>query len=55
MAAGELPAQIRSTWLTCTHSIVDAKNNVPQNQRFYQKAYAAHTRLWMIVRPTGAP
>ncbi|OAA44943.1 hypothetical protein NOR_03697 [Metarhizium rileyi] len=28
--------------------MVDAKNKVPQHQRFYQQAYKAHTRLWMI-------
>ncbi|KAM3503655.1 hypothetical protein MY10362_004054 [Beauveria mimosiformis] len=28
--------------------LVNAKNNVPQHQRFYQQAYKAHTRLWMI-------
>lgn len=47
--------QNRPTLLTGTDSIVDAKNKVPQNQRFYQKAYAAHTRLWMIVRPPVPP
>lgn len=28
--------------------LVDAKNPVPQHQRFYQSAYKAHTRLWLI-------
>ncbi|KAF7547719.1 hypothetical protein G7046_g8923 [Stylonectria norvegica] len=28
--------------------LVDAKNPVPQNQRFYQQAYKAHTRVWLI-------
>ncbi|KAG9250386.1 uncharacterized protein F5Z01DRAFT_666319 [Emericellopsis atlantica] len=28
--------------------LVDAPNKVPQNQRFYQQAYKAHTRLWQI-------
>ncbi|KJZ75675.1 hypothetical protein HIM_04832 [Hirsutella minnesotensis 3608] len=29
-------------------SLVDAKNKVPEHQRYYQQAYKAHTRLWMI-------
>jgi hypothetical protein len=37
------------------HSMIDAKNKVPYYQRFYQQAYKAHTRLWMIVRPTAYP
>jgi hypothetical protein len=28
--------------------LVDAKNNVPEAQRFYQAAYKAHTRVWQI-------
>ncbi|KAL6863205.1 hypothetical protein ACO1O0_003449 [Amphichorda felina] len=28
--------------------MVDAKNKVPYLQRFYQQAYKAHTRVWMI-------
>ncbi|KAI9902898.1 hypothetical protein N3K66_002250 [Trichothecium roseum] len=28
--------------------VFDNKNKVPQHQRFYQAAYKAHTRLWMI-------
>ncbi|SCO11942.1 unnamed protein product [Fusarium fujikuroi] len=28
--------------------LVNAKNPVPQNQRFYQNAYKNHTRLWKI-------
>ncbi|KFA64729.1 hypothetical protein S40285_05287 [Stachybotrys chlorohalonatus IBT 40285] len=28
--------------------LVDAKNKVPEYQRFYQQAYKAHTRLWRI-------
>ncbi|PNY28020.1 Uncharacterized protein TCAP_02047 [Tolypocladium capitatum] len=28
--------------------MVDAKNKVPEHQRFYQQAYKAHTRLWKI-------
>ncbi|KAH6953224.1 hypothetical protein DER45DRAFT_617588 [Fusarium avenaceum] len=31
-----------------TMALVDAKNPVPQNQRFYQNAYKNHTRLWKI-------
>ena len=30
-------------------SLVDAKNKVPEYQRYYQAAYKAHTRLWQIV------
>lgn len=30
-------------------SIINAANRVPENQRFYQQAYKAHTRVWMIV------
>ncbi|CAG9993779.1 unnamed protein product [Clonostachys byssicola] len=29
-------------------ALVNAKNSVPQNQRLYQNAYRAHTRLWQI-------
>ncbi|EGR46464.1 uncharacterized protein TRIREDRAFT_80441 [Trichoderma reesei QM6a] len=28
--------------------LIDAKNKVPEYQRFYQAAYKAHTRLWKI-------
>ncbi|KAJ4129961.1 hypothetical protein ACLX1H_005653 [Fusarium chlamydosporum] len=28
--------------------LVNAKNPVPQNQRYYQNAYKNHTRLWKI-------
>lgn len=28
--------------------MVDAKNKVPQMQRYYQQAYRNHTRLWEI-------
>ncbi|KAH7309443.1 hypothetical protein B0I35DRAFT_439977 [Stachybotrys elegans] len=28
--------------------LVDAKNKVPEYQRFYQQAYKAHTRVWQI-------
>ncbi|KAI0168031.1 Clathrin light chain [Pestalotiopsis sp. IQ-011] len=28
--------------------LVDAPNKVPHNQKFYQSAYAQHTRLWQI-------
>ncbi|KAJ4156780.1 hypothetical protein NW754_008421 [Fusarium falciforme] len=28
--------------------LVDAKNQVPQHQRFYQNAYKNHTRVWKI-------
>jgi hypothetical protein len=31
------------------HSLVDAKNKVHENQRIYQHAYKAHTRIWRIV------
>ena len=31
------------------HSLIDAKNKVPFNQRFYQAAYKSHIRLWQIV------
>ncbi|KAI1326892.1 hypothetical protein F5Y16DRAFT_400008 [Xylariaceae sp. FL0255] len=34
--------------LTPIHSLVDAPNKVPQYQRFYQKAYNQHTRIWQI-------
>ncbi|KAK7749921.1 hypothetical protein SLS53_000503 [Cytospora paraplurivora] len=27
---------------------INAKNNVPENQRHYQAAYKAHTRIWRI-------
>ncbi|PNP84804.1 hypothetical protein FNYG_01898 [Fusarium nygamai] len=30
------------------HTFVNAKNPVPQYQRFYQNAYKNHTRLWKI-------
>jgi hypothetical protein len=36
--------------LTRLPSIVNAPNKVPQHQKFYQQAYAQHTRLWKIVR-----
>ncbi|EHK49717.1 uncharacterized protein TrAtP1_010968 [Trichoderma atroviride] len=29
-------------------SMINAKNKVTEHQRFYQQAYKAHTRLWMI-------
>ncbi|KAG5952373.1 hypothetical protein E4U57_006176 [Claviceps arundinis] len=29
-------------------SLIDAKNKVPEQQRYYQQAYKAHTRIWMI-------
>lgn len=29
--------------------LVNAKNRVPEKQRFYQQAYKNHTRLWKIV------
>ncbi|KAF6813427.1 hypothetical protein CMUS01_05540 [Colletotrichum musicola] len=28
--------------------LVDAKNKVPELQKFYQAAYKEHTRLWKI-------
>ncbi|GKT95086.1 hypothetical protein Ct61P_12936 [Colletotrichum tofieldiae] len=28
--------------------LVDAKNKVPELQKFYQTAYKEHTRLWKI-------
>ncbi|KAG5934159.1 hypothetical protein E4U59_006400 [Claviceps monticola] len=28
--------------------LIDAKNKVPEQQRYYQQAYKAHTRIWMI-------
>ncbi|TPX15112.1 uncharacterized protein E0L32_004670 [Thyridium curvatum] len=28
--------------------LVNAKNTVPEKQRFYQAAYKAHTRIWRI-------
>lgn len=28
--------------------LIDAKNKVPEQQRMYQHAYKAHTRLWRI-------
>jgi len=31
------------------HSMVNARNKVPEHQRFYQNAYANHQRLWRIV------
>lgn len=30
-------------------SLVDARNKVPEHQRFYQAAYKNHQRLWKIV------
>ncbi|KAI5458396.1 hypothetical protein BGZ63DRAFT_426800 [Mariannaea sp. PMI_226] len=30
--------------------LINAKNPVPEHQRFYQNAYRAHTRLWKIPR-----
>ncbi|KAG6124705.1 hypothetical protein E4U38_008271 [Claviceps purpurea] len=30
------------------HLLIDAKNKVPEQQRYYQQAYKAHTRIWMI-------
>ena len=30
-------------------SLINAKNKVPEQQRVYQAAYNAHTRLWRIV------
>ncbi|GKT48858.1 uncharacterized protein ColSpa_09039 [Colletotrichum spaethianum] len=33
--------------------LVDAKNKVPELQKFYQTAYKEHTRLWKICE-TGA-
>lgn len=39
-----------TTKLTFIRSLIDAKNKVPEHQRFYQQAYKAHTRVWMIVR-----
>ncbi|KAH6889997.1 hypothetical protein B0T10DRAFT_606434 [Thelonectria olida] len=29
-------------------ALINAKNTVPENQRFYQAAYRAHTRVWRI-------
>lgn len=37
------------------YSLVNAKNRVPELQRFYQQAYKAHTRLWKIVRAKRSP
>ncbi|KAK4077584.1 bacteriophage N adsorption protein A c-term domain-containing protein [Purpureocillium lilacinum] len=33
---------------TVKMGLVDAKNKVPEHQRYYQQAYRAHTRLWKI-------
>ncbi|KAK1240657.1 hypothetical protein MKX07_004685 [Trichoderma sp. CBMAI-0711] len=40
--------QLGEPQLTPCHSLIDAKNKVPEYQRFYQAAYKAHTRLWKI-------
>ncbi|KAI1097034.1 hypothetical protein F5B19DRAFT_488236 [Rostrohypoxylon terebratum] len=29
--------------------LVDAPNRVPEKQRYYQQAYAQHTRIWKIA------
>lgn len=31
--------------------MINARNKVPEHQKFYQTAYANHQRLWKIVRP----
>ncbi|CCC10689.1 unnamed protein product [Sordaria macrospora k-hell] len=33
--------------------LVNAKNRVPEKQRFYQQAYKNHTRLWKIGPRSG--
>jgi hypothetical protein len=46
--------QLGEPQLTPCHSLIDAKNKVPEYQRFYQAAYKAHTRLWKIVRTSSS-
>jgi cytochrome c oxidase subunit VIIa len=29
--------------------MINARNKVPEHQKFYQTAYANHQRLWKIV------